>query len=182
MQQSNCTSNCTCSTLHHFEDENVIKTCSDKQYGYLKRAMNLALKSTCFSQRHGCVIVKDDEIISEGYNHTSVHLYHKYSIHAEVDAISKLKRNKKFMSNCDLYVVRVGRDSMGNPMKYSKPCEDCIKAIQKSGIRKVYYSSNLEFEQIVMEKESIKNRRYNYNHGSSTTTFSGSSSSLSSIS
>ena len=164
--------------LHHFEDDNVIKNCNDKQYGYLNRAMNLALKSTCYNQRHGCVIVKDDEIISEGYNHTSVHLYHKFSVHAEVDALTKLKRNKKFMANCDLYVVRVGRDSMGNPLKYSRPCQDCIKAIQKSGVRKVYYSSNLEFEQFIMDRDSHKHGK-NICHDCSATGSSSLSSSSS---
>jgi deoxycytidylate deaminase len=139
--------------IHHFEDENLIKTCNDKQSFFLKRATNLALKSPCQNHRHGCVIVKDDEILSEGYNHTQTHLYHKFSIHAEVDAISKLKHNKKLLSSCDLYVVRIGRDSMGNPLKYSKPCQDCIKAIHKAGIRRVYYSSNLEFERLLVEKE-----------------------------
>jgi len=138
--------------FYTFQDENTIRTCSDKQYSFLKRAMNLALKSTCHNQRHGCVIVKDNEIISEGFNHIQVHLCHKFSIHAEVDAISKMKRNKKFMSTCDLYVVRVGKESMGNPLKYSKPCPDCIRAIEKCGIRRVYYSSNIEFENIMMDR------------------------------
>lgn len=138
--------------LYTFHDENTIRACSDKQHSFLKRAMNLALKSPCHQQRHGCVIVRDNEIISEGYNHTHTHMYHKFSIHAEVDAISKLKHNRRLMASCDLYVVRVGRDSMGNPLKYSKPCPDCIKAIQKCGIKRVYYSSNIEFEQIMMER------------------------------
>jgi deoxycytidylate deaminase len=135
-----------------FEDENTIKTSSEKQYSFFKRAMNVALKSQCINHRHGCVIVKDDEIISEGYNHRQYHLYHKMSVHAEVDALSKLKHNKKIMSTCDLYVVRIGGDSMGNPLKYSRPCKDCEKAIKKSGIKRVYYSTNLEFEEI-MERE-----------------------------
>lgn len=139
--------------IHQFDDENSVKSCNDKQYYFLKRAINLALKSTCQTHRHGCVIVKDDEILSEGYNHTQLHLYHKFSIHAEVDAISKLKHNKKLLSACDLYVVRIGTDSMGNPLKYSKPCPACIKAIHKAGIRRVYYSSNLEFERLLVEKE-----------------------------
>ena len=140
------------SDLYKFEDDNVIKTCNERQYAFLNRALNLARKSSCFSHRHGCVIVKGDEIVAEGYNHTDVHLYHKFSIHAEVDAISKLKKNRKYISQCDLYVVRIGRDSMGNPLKYSKPCPDCIKAIQKSGIRRVYYSSNTEFEEIMVKR------------------------------
>lgn len=154
-----------CNLIYSFEDNNVIRTCNDKQYSFLKRAMNLALKSTCQNQRHGCVIVKDNEIVSEGYNHTHTHLYHKFSIHAEVDAISKMKHNKKYMSQCDLYVVRIGTDNMGNPLKYSKPCKDCIKAIEKSGIRKVYYSSNIEFEQMMVERFGVPSSGYTSSTG-----------------
>jgi deoxycytidylate deaminase len=128
-----------------FHDDNVIKSCNEKQATFLDRALQLARKSTCNSQRHGCVIVRGDDIIAEGYNHTDVHLYHKFSVHAEVDALSKVKRDRKYLSKCDLYVVRIGTDRMGNPLKYSKPCHDCSKAIEKSGIRNIYYSSNAEY-------------------------------------
>lgn len=139
--------------VYTFEENVPLKTCKDKQYSFLRRAMNLAQKSTCEQQRHGCVIVKDDEIIAEGFNHKDIHLSHSFSIHAEVSALLKLgKKNRKFMSQCDLYVVRIGRDSMGNPLKYSKPCQDCMKAIQKAGVRKVFYSSNTEFEQLMFER------------------------------
>jgi len=107
---------------------------------FVRRAAANALKSPLKQHRHGCVIVKDDEIISEGYNHNFVHLYHKHSIHAEVDALSKTKHNRKFLSQCDMYVVRIGTASMGYPLKLSKPCCDCTKAIQKSGLRRVFYS------------------------------------------
>ncbi len=107
---------------------------------YIRRATACALKSTLKTHRHGCVIVKDGEIISEGYNHNFIYLYHLHSVHAEVDALSKLKHDRKFMSQCDMYVVRIGTDNMGNPLKLSKPCQSCTKAIIKSGLRRVYYS------------------------------------------
>ena len=138
--------------IFSFEENVPIKSCKEKQYSFLRRAMNLAHKSTCENQHHGCVIVHDDEIIAEGFNYKKEFFNHRYSIHAEVAALSKLtKKNKKFMSTCDLYVVRIGTDNMGNPLKYSKPCSECMKAIIKAGVRKVYYSSNIEFEQLYSE-------------------------------
>lgn len=128
--------------------EKHFKTCSGKRTFFLERAMQLALKSTCIQHRHGCVIVKDNEIIAEGYNHHVVHFQHKMSIHAEVDALSKLKYNRKIIPECEMYVVRIGTDRMGNPLKYSRPCMDCSRAIEKAGVRRVYYSSNEEFEQL----------------------------------
>lgn len=106
----------------------------------LKRAAASALRSPLRNHRHGCIIVRNGEIVSEGYNHNFVHMFHLHSVHAEVDALSKLPRNKKFMSQCDMYVVRIGTDNMGNPLKLSKPCNSCTQAILKAGIRRVYYS------------------------------------------
>ena len=110
------------------------------QDSIIRKAASLALRSPLRQHRHGCVIVRNGEIVSEGYNHNFVHMYHLHSVHAEVDALSKLPRDKKFTSQCDMYVVRIGPDSLGNPLKLSKPCCSCTQAILKAGLRRVYYS------------------------------------------
>lgn len=114
----------------------------DKHSFFLQKAAHQAHKSNCVLQRHGCVLVHNNKIVAEGYNHVTTYLCHVYSIHAEADAISKIKHDKKLLSKCDLYVARIGKDSMGNPLKLSKPCESCEQLIHRSGIRKVYYSSS----------------------------------------
>lgn len=119
-----------------------LKICGNKHQIFVERASQLAQKSPCKTHRHGCVIVKDNEIVAEGYNHHCTYLHHQFSIHAEVHALSKLKYNRKIIPQCDMYVVRIGTDNMGNPLKFSRPCSDCTKAIEKSGIRKIYYSTN----------------------------------------
>jgi deoxycytidylate deaminase len=111
-----------------------------QQEAFLRRAAAIAMKSPHKQHRHGCVIVRGDEIVSEGFNHNFVHLYHKHSIHAEVDALNKTKHNRGFLKQCDMYVVRIGTVSQGYPLKLSKPCQDCTKAILRSGIRRVFYS------------------------------------------
>lgn len=126
-------------------DNEPIKTANDRQSYFLTRAMNVAQRSSCKQHKHGCVIVKNNEIIAEGFNHTNTHLYHKFSIHAEVDALSKLPHNKKYMADCEMYVVRINScftNSSKNWLKFSRPCDGCSKAIQKSGLKKVYYSTN----------------------------------------
>lgn len=130
------------------------RPCNEMQTFFFRKAMTVAQNSTCFMHRHGAIIVKEGEILSEGFNHKRVHLYHKSSVHAEVDALSKMKHNKKLLSQCDMYVVRIGKDSMGQPLKYSKPCPDCTKAILKSGVRRVYYSTSHEFQN-VLESQSV---------------------------
>lgn len=105
------------------------------------RAVQLAKKST-MNQRHGAVIVKGGEIIGQGYNHAATFMSHSWSCHAEVSAILNLKnKSKRYLEDATLIVVRIGPDSIGCPMKLSKPCENCRKAIEKAGIKKVFYSA-----------------------------------------
>lgn len=120
--------------------EPVPKIPDERQQFYLKKAAQMALKSDLL-HRHGCVIVNahTDEILSSGYNHNCIHMYHKFSCHAEYDALRKIKRTFD-LSNAEMYVVRIGTQRMGHPLKLSKPCEGCTKLIMKAQIGRVYYS------------------------------------------
>jgi len=122
------------------------KSCKEKQEYYLNRAALCAINSNVKSHRHGCVIVKDGIIIAEGFNHHVKHYEHTFTIHAEVDALSKVKKN--ILLECELYVVRIGTDLMGRPLKYSCPCINCTKSILKAGIKKVYFSTDEEFKKV----------------------------------
>jgi deoxycytidylate deaminase len=117
-------------------DDIPAKHTNEKQRYFLNRAARIAMKST-MTHKHGAVIVRGDEIIAEGFNHHFVHMYHRFSIHAEADAIYKVKRHPN-LPDCELYVVRIGPQCL----KYSKPCADCRKCIEKHGIKKTYYSTN----------------------------------------
>lgn len=115
------------------------KNRTEKQEYFLNKAAQIASNSN-MAQRHGCVIIdENDEILSTGYNHTTTYMSHRWSIHAEIDAIRKIKKNID-LSNTELYVVRIGTDRSGNPLKMSKPCDDCTRQILKSGIGKIYYT------------------------------------------
>ena len=65
---------------------------TDKQDYYMRKASALAFKSN-LNHKHGCIVVnpKNDEILSNGYNYTYTHMYHKYSCHAECDALRKIR-------------------------------------------------------------------------------------------
>jgi deoxycytidylate deaminase len=116
------------------------KASNERQEYFLNKAAQQAHKSN-MRHRHGTVIVdcQTDEIISTGFNHTYIHMYHGYSCHSEVDALRKIKRNVD-LSNMEMYVVRIGTENMGHPLKLSTPCDGCTKAILKANIGKVYYS------------------------------------------
>lgn len=76
----------------------------------------------------GCVIVKDDKVISRGFNHRE----NKFDVtsHAEMEAIRKA--NKKLHSwrleDCDIYVTL-------------EPCIMCGGAIIQARFKNVYYGA-----------------------------------------
>lgn len=110
---------------------------------YLKMAAEVAKKST-MTQKHGCVIVYKKKIIATGYN-TMPNMFQN-SLHAEINALNKVKNKQYLLKDADLYVVRIGTDSFDNVLKYSKPCDNCSKQIQMNKIRRVFYSTNYEFD------------------------------------
>ena len=112
---------------------------------YIEYAVSVAKKSTMV-QKHGCVIVHKNKVIAVGFNYAIIPS--RFSIHAEQDAINKAKKklSRAELKNCKLYVVRIGQDSMENPLKYSKPCPNCSISIHSAGIKSVYYSTNFEID------------------------------------
>ena len=97
----------------------------------------------------GAIIVKDNRIISIGYNgmpsgwdneceykHYSLGNPNDFSLkskpevlHAETNAIAKLARSSESGLDADLFVTH-------------SPCLDCAKLIYQSGIRRVYYAAD----------------------------------------
>lgn len=132
-------------------DDAPPKEMTDRQRCFLDKASRIAMKSV-MTHKHGCVIVYCGEIISEGYNHFFTHMCHKYSIHAEVDAINKAKKMRHILPDCEMYVVRIGTERFNHCLKYSKPCTSCTAAINKYGIKKIYYSTNSEYERLWLEQ------------------------------
>lgn len=67
----------------------------------------------------------------------------------------RMVRQKKDLKKYSILVIRIKRDT--GELVYSKPCHDCIQAMRKCGIRKVYYSGH--HGEIIMEKtNTITNR------------------------
>lgn len=134
-------------TSEFFEqfDERFPKSINERHQNYLEMAAKIALNSN-MSHKHGAIIVYKKKIISTGYNYFSSHLCHDYSIHAEVAAIMNIKSKKDILSECEMYVVRIAR--IDNVLKYSKPCDNCKKVINKFNIKKTYYSTNYEYDKL----------------------------------
>jgi deoxycytidylate deaminase len=84
------------------------------------------------------IVVRGGVPISYGSNKKS-NGHRGWSIHAEVNALKKLKRQKRGAEGADLYVYRfLANGDYG----IAKPCESCMKEIINSGIRRVFYSDD----------------------------------------
>ena len=96
---------------------------------FMKLALKEAQKALLIDEVPiGCVVVKDNKVISRGYNHRETK--HDVSSHAEMEAIRKAnkKLNNWRLVDCDLYVT-------------IEPCLMCMGAIYQSHIKNVYYGA-----------------------------------------
>lgn len=103
---------------------------------YLKMAKSWATLSHCIRKQVGAIIVKDDMIISDGYNGTpsgfdnccenDTGQTHWYVLHAEANAILKVAKSANNAKGATLYLTL-------------SPCKDCSKLILQAGIKRVVY-------------------------------------------
>ena len=95
----------------------------------MMKAIELSIKSVNNGTGpFGAVIVKDDQIISEGFN--TVTSTNDPTSHAEIVAIRLACKslNNFSLENCDLYTT-------------CEPCPMCLAAIYWSHINKIYYAN-----------------------------------------
>jgi len=136
--------------FEYFDEENVMDLKLHQKY-YFDIAANIAKNSNMF-QKHGAVIVYKKTIISTGYNSYSYNSKTNFSIHAEIVAINNAIKNsnKELLSDSKLYIVRIAPESKSKYiLKYSKPCLNCQKYINKFNIKKIFYSTNYEYDKVI---------------------------------
>lgn len=131
-----------CRKCYDDVDTDISKVALHTQRKYLQKCARLAERSS-LTHKHGCVIVdkKTGEIISQGFNCNMKNHMHVTSLHAEIAAIRNAKKHLvKGGNECDMYIVRIGKDCS---FRYSKPCSHCSYVIQtQTRIKHVYYSVN----------------------------------------
>ena len=133
----------------------------DKEHYYLDLALDVAKRSTCLRRKYGAVIVKDDRIISTGYNgaprgrenccdrgvclreELKVPSGQRYelcrSVHAEANAI--IHATYADMIGGTLYLA--GCDALSNvPLPISEPCSMCKRMIINAQIERVVSWNN----------------------------------------
>ena len=117
---------------------------------FMLEAIELSIKSAAtIGGPFGCVIVKDDQIISEGSN--KVTSTNDPTAHGEIVAIREacLKLNTFNLSGCELY-------------SSCEPCPMCLSAIYWSHIDKIFYANtrndakNIDFDDSFIYSEINK--------------------------
>lgn len=103
---------------------------------YIRMATIWAENSYCTRRKVGAIIVKDQMIISDGYNGTPSgfenvcenedNLTKSYVLHAEANAITKVSKSNNSSDGATLYVT-------------TSPCMECSKLIIQSGIKRVVF-------------------------------------------
>ncbi|MDR1983724.1 MAG: dCMP deaminase family protein [Prevotellaceae bacterium] len=106
---------------------------------YLEMAAVWAKNSYCKRRQVGAILVKDNMIISDGFNGTPSgfenicedenNITKPYVLHAEANAITKVARSNNSSDGSTLYIT-------------SSPCVECAKLIIQAGIKRVVFSDS----------------------------------------
>lgn len=137
----------------------------DKINYYLGIAEKIAEQSTCLRRKYGAIIVKNDEIISTGYNgaprgckncddmgtckreEMNIPSGERYelcrSVHAEQNAI--ISASRRDMIGGVLYLAGIDAKT-GKTLPCSEPCSLCKRFILNSGITQVVMRNGKDYE------------------------------------
>lgn len=106
---------------------------------YMRMARIWAENSYCIRRQVGALLVKNNRIISDGYNGTpsgfenvcenELNRTKPYVLHAEANAITKVARSSNSSEGATLYVT-------------ASPCIECAKLIIQAGITRVVYAEH----------------------------------------
>lgn len=144
----------------------------NKERYYLGIAFAVSRRSTCLRRHLGAIIVKNDSIISTGYNGSArgtpnciengclknqSNLPHGSSydscragiLHAEVNAIINAARNNGGTNGAIMYIA--GGSVDGIKGLGALACKHCQKAIINAGIKKVVIATETGFKEFLVE-------------------------------
>lgn len=112
---------------------------------FMSIAVLASCRSPCARLNVGSVIVKDNRIVSMGYNgfiagasHTSILLegHEQATIHSEINAITDCAKRGVCLDGSVIYITHY-------------PCINCFKCIASCGIRRIIYMDDYNNNQIV---------------------------------
>ena len=104
-------------------------------------------RSTCNRLKVGCVIVKNNRLVSMGYNGflpNSKHVsrirdnHEQSTVHAEQNAISDAASRGVSVNNCTAYITHY-------------PCINCFKILVAAGIKNIIYLNDYKNDDLIIE-------------------------------
>ena len=114
---------------------------------FMKAATLASVRSPCDRLKVGCVLVKNNRLISMGYNgflagtdHRSIIRWghEQATIHAEINAITDAAKRGVSIDDTVAYITHY-------------PCINCFKALASSGVKKIYYQVDYKNDPILEE-------------------------------
>jgi dCMP deaminase len=112
---------------------------------FMKTAQLASVRSPCERLKVGCVLVKNNRLISMGYNgflggceHKSIvrDNHEQATIHAEINAVTDAAKRGVSIDGAEAYVTHY-------------PCLNCFKALASSGVKKIYYNTDYKNDPVV---------------------------------
>ena len=140
-------------SIHNICKESNERLCWDEYF--MSIALLASCRSACDRLHVGSVIVRDNRIISLGYNgfiagcsHTSnvKDGHEQATIHSEINAISDCAKRGVSLDNSTIYITHY-------------PCINCFKSIASCGIKIIKYLDdykNDSFVEILAQEANIK--------------------------
>ena len=121
---------------------------------YFKQIVKItSLRSPCERLKVGCLLVKDNRIISQGYNgflpgcpHDSIirDNHEQATVHAEQNAISDCAKRGVSCLGSTAYITHF-------------PCINCMKILCASGIKDIRYIEDYRNDEIVKKISDVAN-------------------------
>eukprot|EP00633_Aureoumbra_lagunensis_P001143 CAMPEP_0197290562 /NCGR_PEP_ID=MMETSP0890-20130614/7748_1 /TAXON_ID=44058 ORGANISM="Aureoumbra lagunensis, Strain CCMP1510" /NCGR_SAMPLE_ID=MMETSP0890 /ASSEMBLY_ACC=CAM_ASM_000533 /LENGTH=170 /DNA_ID=CAMNT_0042762599 /DNA_START=25 /DNA_END=537 /DNA_ORIENTATION=- len=108
-------------------------------------------RSPCERLHVGCVIVKDNRVLSMGYNgffagapHTSIvaHGHEQATVHAEMNAIAHAARSGIALDKAIAYITHY-------------PCINCYRALVATGIQNIFYIDDYRNDPLVSDLVNV---------------------------
>ena len=125
---------------------------------YFKEIVQVTSKrSPCNRLQVGCLLVKDNRIISQGYNgflpncpHTSVvkNNHEQATVHAEQNSICDCAKRGVSSNDCIAYITHY-------------PCIICTRLLLASGIKEIKYINDYNNDENVLKFSSLTNVKIN---------------------
>ena len=104
-----------------------------------------ATRSSCYKLHVGCMLVKDNRIVAQGYNGFIAGCQHKScikdghevaTVHAEQNAIADCAKRGVSCNDCTAYITHY-------------PCLNCAKLLLSSGIKEIIYLNDYNNDRLV---------------------------------